>query len=371
MISISAPVLGPAEAAAVRRVIMSGQLAQGPEVAATEAELALRLKVPDVVLVANGTVALELALRSLELEPGAEVITSPFTFFASVSSIIRAGAVPVLADIDARTYNLDPDAVEAAITPRTAVLMPVHLYGRPCDMDSLCEVAQRHGLAIVEDACQAIGAAYGSAAVGSFGLGCFSFYGSKNLTAGEGGAIACRSSHLARRLRTLRNQGSPRTYTHTKVTGNFRMTDLQAAILRVQLSKLETLTKRRQDNAEFYDQVVKNPLVTLPPPNDHVYRSCYHQYTIRIRSRRRSAIQRELRGSGVESRIYYPRPVHLQPAWPFMAGSFPVAERAAQEVLSIPVHPQMSRDELATVAGLLNGGDATSGGMTVQQKALR
>lgn len=354
MIRMSSPIIGRSEADAARRVVLSGQLAQGPEVAALEAELASKLGVTDVVAVSNGTVALELAVRGLGLEPGAEIVTSPFTFFATASAILKAGAVPVLADIDPATYNLDPDAVADAITPRTAALMPVHLYGRPCDMKAFEKLARRHSLAIVEDACQAIGAQFGSRCAGSFGLGCFSFYGSKNIMSGEGGAIACRSKRVADRIRILRNQGSAKTYTHVEIAGNYRMTDIQAAILRAQLDRLDKITSKRQSNAKRYAKLIDNPGVALPPPDDETFRSSHHQYTIRVPARQRSRFQKRLSERGVESRIYYPVPVHKQPVWNQRDVAMPNTENASSEVVSIPVHPNLTAADLEAVAAAVN-----------------
>jgi dTDP-4-amino-4,6-dideoxygalactose transaminase len=356
VIRISSPVLGTNELAAVRRVIRSGNLVQGAEVAGLEEEFAAALGVRHAVAVANGTVALELAIRALGIGPGDEVITSPFTFFASVSSIIRAGATPVLADIDAGSFNIDPAAVEAAVTPRTAAIMPVHLYGRPADMAALGRIARRLKLAIVEDACQAVGARHAGRSAGSFGLGCFSFYGSKNITSGEGGMVTTRDRRIAERMRSLRSQGSSRTYEHTEVSGNYRMTDMQAALLRAQLERLDWITSRRQANAGAYDRWIRNRDVVHPPHNDDTFESCFHQYTIRVPRRSRSSLQASLLDAGIESRVYYPRPVHQQPAWPRPIASYPHSERAAREVLSIPVHPGLRKADVRAVSNAINAG---------------
>ncbi|MFN2544465.1 MAG: DegT/DnrJ/EryC1/StrS family aminotransferase [Actinomycetota bacterium] len=354
MIRIAAPEIGAREEAAVRRVLRSGRLAQGPEVEAFERELAERVGARDAVAVTNGTTALELALLALGIGPGDEVVTSPLTFFASVSSILRCGATPVLADIDPETYNVDPDAVAAAITPRTAAIMPVHLYGRPCDMAALRRVARRAGTAIVEDACQAIGARFGGTSAGAFGVGCYSFYGSKNITAGEGGAVVVQEARVARRLRSLRSQGSQRQYRHQEVSSNYRMTDLQGAILRAQLRKLDAITRRRQRNARAYDRLIDGSHVVTPPSNEGPYESNYHQYTLRVRGGRRDALAEDLHDAGIEARVYYPRAVHQQPAWPHAPGAFPHAERACREVLSIPVHAAMKVDDVRAVADRVN-----------------
>ena len=354
MIRIASPEVGAAEVAAVRRVVLSGQLAGGPEVERFEGELAERLGVREAVALMNGTVALELALIALGIGRGDEVVTTPLTFFATASSIIRTGATPVLADIDPSSYNVDPGAVLNAITPRTAAIVAVHLYGRPCDMDELRKVTKAHSLALIEDACQAIGAKHRGKSAGSFGTGCFSFYGSKNIMSGEGGAVVTSDARVARRVRMLRNQGSVRQYVHESVSANFRMTDMQAAVLRVQLDRLDRITARRQANARLYDRLLDSPAIVRPLPNDAVYESAYHQYTLRVPGGKRRSVRQRLWDRGIETRVYYPRLVHQQPAWSYPLRAYPNAERACREIVSIPVHTALRRHEIVSVVGAVN-----------------
>ncbi len=342
------PTHGRDEAIAASRVARSGQLASGEQVAALESELAAKLGVDEVVAVANGTAALHLCLRALGIGPGDEVITTPFTFFATVAAILHVGATPVLVDVDPTTGNLDPGAANAAIGPRTAAILPVHLYGRPADLASFTALCARHGLALVEDAAQALGARYAGRPVGTFGVGCFSFYGSKNVSCGEGGAIATREPAIARRLRRLRNHGADRRYHHTELGWNLRMSDLHAAVLRVQLTKLEEITHRRRRLARTYDALLEGARVSPPPPDDDATRSCYHLYTIRCQRRR--SLATGLDRMGIETGIHYPRPIYRQPAWPGPRDPLPNVERLARQVLSIPLHPRLTRQHVQRVA---------------------
>lgn len=353
-IPIAAATHGREEVEAARRVILSGQLAGGREVAALEEELAALLGVREVVAVANGTAALELALRALGIGPGDEVITTSFSFFATAASILNAGATPVLVDVDPRTGNLDPRAAADAVTPRTAALVPVHLYGRPCDMDALTALARRHGLALIEDACQALGARYAGRPAGTFGVGCFSFHGSKNVGCGEGGAVAVSDRAVARRIRALRNHGSERRHVHAHVSSNLRLSDLQAAVLRVQLTRLDEVTRRRRELASLYDELLVPAAVVRPPANDPVYASCYHLYTIRVPGRRRRVME-ALDRAGIETRVHYPRPIYRQPAWPGRRDALPNAERMAREVLSIPLYPGLTDAQVRRVARIVCG----------------
>lgn len=353
-ISIGRPTVGIEEADAAHRVIMSGMLTQGAEVAAAEDAFCEFSGIQHAVAVGNGTLALELALRAHRVGRGDEVITTPFSFFATAASIVNSGATPVFADIDPVTYNIDPKAIEAAITPRTAAIMPVHLYGRPADMDAIMAIANKHGLAVIEDSAQAANAWYDGRHAGGFGTGSFSFYGSKNITSGEGGMVTTNDAALAERLRMLRNHGSSTQYVHEEASSNYRMTDIQAAILRVQIGKLEKLTIRRQENAAYYDAAITASGVARPSPSDDRYKSCYHQYTLRIAGDRRDQMQVALNDRGIDARAFYPLPMHQQPALNMKNVSMPVAEQAAREVLAIPVHPGLTADERERVATAIN-----------------
>jgi perosamine synthetase len=349
MIPVARPIMGAEEQAAVSRVLASGQLAAGEEVERFEQRFAAICQVREALAVSSGTAALHLALLAHNIGPGDEVITSPFSFAATANTILLVGAKPVFADIDPRTYNLDPDLVEAAITPRTKAIMPVHLYGNPADMDRLMALCEQHGLAMIEDACQAHGATINGKPVGSFGTGCFSFYATKNVTTGEGGAVTTSDPEIAQRVRLWRSHGQRQRYDHIGIGYNYRLTNIQAAIGVVQLEKLEQLTAQRIANAamltEHLGRYVQTP-TTLPG-----HRHVYHQYTIRVPGDR-EAFARALADRGIGSAVHYPCPIHKQPYYQELGydQSLPVAEEAARQVLSIPVHPALSRDDLLRVA---------------------
>ncbi len=355
MIPISRPIIGEAERQAVLEVLDSGMLVQGPRVAALEAEWAAACGTRHAIATSSGTTALHLALLAHGIGPGDEVITTPFTFAASVNAILYAGARPVFADIEEDTFNIDPARVEAAVTPRTRALLPVHLYGHPCEMDALLDIAQRHGLVLIEDAAQAIGAEYHGRRVGSFGTGVFSLYATKNVMSGEGGMITTDDDALAERCRLLRNHGMPRRYRHELLGYNYRLSDLHAAIGLAQIGRLDEFTARRRANAAYLNahlESVRTP--TVRPGCGHVW----HQYTVRVRpGLDRDAAVQQLNQAGIGTGIFYPVPAHRQP---YLAGlglgevTLPVAERLAQEVISLPVHPLLSQADLETIVAEVN-----------------
>jgi perosamine synthetase len=351
-IPLSRPAIGEDEKRAVLRVLDSGQIAQGQVVEQFERAFAPIAGARHCVATSSGTTALHLALLAHGIGPGDEVITSPFSFIASSNSIVFCGASPVFADVDSGTFNLDPGAAERAITPRTKAIMPVHLFGQPCDMDAFAEIARRRGLHLIEDACQAHGATWRGRPVGSFGAGCFSFYPTKNLTTGEGGAITTDDDCLAERLRMLRNHGMRRRYYHEIVGYNFRLTDLQAALGLAQVPHLAAWTSGRRANAAHYDASLRGVVApAVRPEAGHVY----HQYTIRVRGDRDRALA-HLAERGVGTGVYYPIPLHRQECYRDMAvgGPFPEAERAAQEVLSIPVRPDLTPQERDVIVAAVN-----------------
>ncbi len=354
MIAMARPQIGPEEEEAVLAVLRSGRLAQGPQVERFEAAFATVCGVDYAIAVSNGTVALFLALCAHGIGPGDEVITTPFSFIATGNSILMAGARPVFVDIDAASFNLDPAQVEAAITPNTRAIMPVHLYGQPAAMDELTAIAARYELAIIEDAAQAIGALDQGRPVGSFGTGCFSLYATKNIMCGEGGMITTNDPAIADRLRLLRNHGSRVRYYHDLLGFNFRLTDLQAAIGIAQLAKLESFTERRIANARFFDQAITHPQVIKPLVRPNV-RHVYHQYTVRILGDREEAI-RQLRDAGVDSAVFYPMPIPHQSLYRELGydQQLPVTERLSSEVLSLPVHPGLTDDEQVRIAEAVN-----------------
>lgn len=333
--------------AAVLDVLRSGGYILGPRVAAFEAAMAEYLGVDHTIGVANGTDALYLALRALDIGPGDEVITTAMSYIATSEAIVRAGAIPVFVDIDAAgTYNLSVEAIEAAITSRTRALLPVHIYGQPVDMDALMSVARRHGLHVIEDCAQAIGAEWNGQKVGSFGeLGCFSFFPSKNLgAAGDGGLISTQNTHLAEKCKRLRVHGASTQYDHAHEGMNSRLDALQAAILQVKLPHIDTWNEARRAVAQRYSDALRNvdgltvPVV-LPPAQ-----AVFHQYTIAVPALVRDSLVQALADEGVMARIYYPIPLHLQGMHRnlgYVAGSLPRVEAAAQQVLSLPMYPEL------------------------------
>jgi dTDP-4-amino-4,6-dideoxygalactose transaminase len=338
--------------AAVLGVLASGRFNRGPDTTALEADIAAWCGARHGIAVASGTDALALSLAALDVRPGDEIITTPFTFFAPSEVALARGARPVYVDIEPRTFCLDPAGVEAAITPRTVGILPVHLYGHPADLTALNALAERHHLWLIEDAAQAIGAHHAGRPVGGFGAaGALSFYPTKNLGAyGEGGMIVAQDAAMAEKLRQLRDHGSSRYSHHEMVGFNSRMHEIQAAILRVKLAYLEEWTEARRRNAALYSRLLEGSAAQAPvelPGDRHVY----HQFTIRAADR--DALQSWLGQRGIESRVYYAEPLHLQPVLAghgYRPGQFPETERACAEVLSLPVHPQLTEAQVRHVA---------------------
>ncbi len=337
--------------AAIRRVLERGYFILGPEVEAFEAAFAGYHQVAHAVGVANGTDAIELALRAAGVGPGDEVITVSHTAVPTVCAIERAGARPVLVDVEPDTYTMDPRAAEAAVTPHTRALLPVHLYGQPADMDALGAVAERHGLLLVEDCAQAHGAKYGGQLVGTFGhLAAFSFYPTKNLGAyGDGGAVITQDGEYAARLRRLRQYGQTARYHHAERGVNSRLDELQAAILRVKLAHLDAHNRRRREIAAGYAARLQG--VALPAVREGAYH-VYHLYV--VRHPRRDALREALRERGIGTAVHYPLPVHMQPAYADLeCGRLPVTERVVQEILSLPMYIGLTQADVAAVANAL------------------
>lgn len=353
MISIAKPMIGEEEKKAVLEVLDSGMLAQGPKVKAFEEAFAEMCDVRYAVATSSGTTALHVALLAHSIGPGDEVITTPFTFIASANSILYAGARPVFVDIDLVTFNIDPAQIEAAITPRTKALMPVHLFGLMCDMAPIVALAQAHNLIVIEDACQAHGAEYHGKRAGSFGTGCFSLYPTKNITSAEGGMITTDDEEIAERCRVIRQHGMRRRYYHDELGFNFRMTDVHAAIGLAQLQKLERFNEARIANAHFFNEHLAGVTTPIVPEG---YRHVFHQYTIRVAGGRRDAVLEGLREKEIGTGVYYPVPVHQQRVYVERGyeGNFPEAERAAAEVFSLPIHPALSSAGLETIVVVVN-----------------
>ena len=341
--------MGPEEIAAVTNVLTSGRLVQGTEVAAFEAEFAGLVAGRTCVAVNSGTSALHLGLLAAGIGPGDEVIVPSFTFAATANSVAMTGATPVFADIEPDTFCLAPDAVAAAVTSRTAAVMPVHLYGQPARWPGLAEVASRHGLLLVEDAAQAHAATYDGVPTGALGdVAAFSFYATKNMTTGEGGMVVCRDEAVARRVRLLRNQGMEARYRNEVVGLNNRMTDVAAAIGRVQLRRLTSWNEERRAVAAAYTDGLRGVVTPYVMPEAQ---PVWHQYT--VRTPHRDALQAALDDAGIDTAVYYPTPTHRLPAYDLEL-DLPETERACREALSLPVRPGLTEDEVARVVAAVN-----------------
>jgi dTDP-4-amino-4,6-dideoxygalactose transaminase len=340
---------------AVTRVLDSAQFILGPAVADFETEFAVYCSTSEAIGVNSGTSALHLAMLAAGVGPGDEVITVPFTFVATVAAIEYAGATPVFVDIEPDYFTMDPALLAAAITPRTKAILPVHLYGQSADMDPILDIARRHGVVVIEDACQAHGADYNGRRCGSLAeLACFSFYPGKNLGAyGEGGAVVTGDAALAKRVRLLRNWGEETRYEHKYRGFNYRMDGIQGAILGVKLRYLDAWTEARRSRAAVYRSLLAGTGVGLPAER-RGSRHVYHVFAIRVPQR--DELRAALAAAGVQTGVHYPVPVHLQPAYRdlgYEAGDFPVSETLASDVLSLPMFPELSDSQIETVAGAI------------------
>jgi dTDP-4-amino-4,6-dideoxygalactose transaminase len=338
---------------AVLRVLDSTQFVLGEEVASFEKAFATFCQTTQAIGVNTGTSALHLALLAVGAGPGDEVITVPHTFVATVAAIGYTGARPIFVDVTPDSMTMDPAQLERAITPRTKAIVPVHLYGQMADMDPIMAIANRHGIPVIEDACQSHGAEYHGRRAGSIGaLGCFSFYPGKNLGAyGEGGAIVTSNDAYAKKIRMLRDWGAEKRYHHVLKGFNYRMEGIQGAILRVKLKYLEAWTESRRVRARQYDSLFSGQVTVQAPVQLSNRRHVYHLYV--VRSADRDGLQRQLQAEGVQTGLHYPIPVHLQEAWADLghkAGDFPVSEAAAREVLSLPMYPELTATQVEQVA---------------------
>jgi dTDP-4-amino-4,6-dideoxygalactose transaminase len=341
---------------AVKSVLESSEFILGRYVRAFESDFAAYCQTEQAIGVNSGTSALHLALLAIGVGPGDEVITTPFTFVATVAAIRYTGAIPVFADIDPVTFTIDPGKIESRITPKTKAIMPVHLYGQPADMDPIMEIARRHGLPVIEDAAQAHGSEYKGRRAGSIGeLGCFSFYPGKNLGAyGEGGAVTTNNPEFARTIRMLRDWGQEVKYHYILKGFNYRMEGIQGAILKVKLSHLEAWTEARRANAAKYTQQLGAAIQT---PQEASYgRHVFHVYA--VRSPHRDRLQQALQAAGVQTGIHYPIPCHLTEAHTdlgYHRGDFPHAEKAADEVLSLPMFAELTTEQIQEVCAVIAG----------------
>src|SRR5712691_6485409 len=367
MIAIERSLLGAEEDTAILRVLASGRLAQGEHVVAFEQRFAELCHVQEAAAVSSGAAALLLALLAHNIGRGDEVITTAFSFAATANAILLAGATPVFVDIEPDTYTLDPTQVEMALTRRTKAIMPVHLYGHPCDMKCLEQLAAAYSLMLIEDASQAHAASVNGRPVGSFGTGCFSFYATKNMTTGEGGMVTTNDPAIAEQVSLLRNHGQEARYYHIALGYNLRMMELQGALGLAQIEKLEYFTKQRIANAAFLTEHLKGVVQT--PIVRPGYRHVYQQYTIRVPSGRNEWVTK-LHIQGIETEVQYAIPIHRQPFYRRMSSRFrvlspgrrshvkggnpsarlPATESAAEQVLSLPVHPALSKEDLSTIA---------------------
>jgi dTDP-4-amino-4,6-dideoxygalactose transaminase len=342
--------------AAIREVIDRNAFAGGPFVAAFEREFAQYCGTSHAIGVGTGTDALWLSLLALDVGPGDEVITVPSTFMATAEAISYCGARPKFIDIDEQTYTMDPALLERAITPRTKAIIPVHLFGQCADMDPILDIAAKHGLPVVEDACQAHGAQYKGRKAGTMGvLGCFSFYPGKNLGAlGEAGGVTTQDKELAGKIQVLRDHGQRQKYYHSHVGWNARMDGIQGAVLSVKLKHLEIGNVRRRAHGLLYDQLLGDAEEIITPYEAPHSRHVYHIYAVRVQER--NQILQALADKGISCAIHYPIPVHLQEAYRFLGceeGSFPVAERCAEDFLSLPMFPELSKEQIHSVAAEL------------------
>ncbi len=358
LIPIAKPIISEDEINEVISVLRSGELSQGKWVERFEKDFAKFTSSKFAIATSNGTTALHLSLLALGIKEGDEVITTPFTFIASVNAILYVGGKPIFVDIDPRTFNIDPDKIEEKITSRTKAILPVHLYGLPVDMDKILKIAKNHKLYVLEDAAQAHGAMIGNHLVGSLGdLASFSFYSTKNMTTGEGGMITTNNEVLAKKIRKLRNHGMEKRYYHDILGFNFRMTNIAAAIGIHQLKKLNKFNKKRAENAQFLTkQLSKIKEIETPfiPGN---FKHVFHQYTILVKNgeKSRDDLAVYLNKNGVATMIYYPVPVHKQK---FVRKIYPrlklkIAEQISDQVLSLPIHPAVKKEDLARIANLI------------------
>ena len=356
MIPIAKPFIGDEEIKEVEAVLRSGFIAQGPKVAEFEEKFAEYIGTRHAIATSSGTTALHVALLCAGIGKGDEVITTPFSFAATANSVLYAGGKPVFVDIDPKTYNINPEKIEEAVTDKTKAIMPVHLYGQPADMDQICRIAEDHDLKVIEDAAQAHGAIYHGRKVGSIGdMACFSFYPTKNITTGEGGIITTDDDAFDKDARAIRAHGESERYEHVTLGYNFRMTDIAAAIGVVQIKRLEEFNEKRIENAEYLTEHINSIEGIEPPYVAENVRHVFHQYTVRVADGKRDELKEFLNSEGVGTGVHYPRTIYKQKLYEDLGytADCPEAEKAAAEVLSLPVNPTLTAEDFGKIVSVL------------------
>ena len=356
MIPIAKPFIGDEEIKEVEAVLRSGFIAQGPKVAEFEEKFAEYIGTRHAIATSSGTTALHVALLCAGIGKGDEVITTPFSFAATANSVLYTGGKPVFVDIDPKTYNINAEQIEDAITGKTKAILPVHLYGQPADMDKICKIAEDHDLKVIEDAAQAHGAIYHGRKVGSIGdMACFSFYPTKNITTGEGGIITTDGDAFDKDARAIRAHGESERYEHVTLGYNFRMTDIAAAIGVVQLKRLEEFNEKRIENAEYLTEHINSIEGIEPPYVAENVRHVFHQYTVRVADGKRDELKEFLNSEGVGTGVHYPRTIYKQKLYEDLGytANCPEAEKAAAEVLSLPVNPTLSAEDFGKIVSVL------------------
>lgn len=351
-VPIAKPIIGEEEIENVVEVLKSGMIAQGPKVMEFEEKFANWIGAKYGIATNSGTSALHVALLACGIGEGDEVITTPFTFIASGNAIVYTGATPVFADIDLDTYTIDPDSIEDLITDKTKAILPVQLYGQAADMDKIREIAEKHDLKIIEDAAQAHGAEYNGEKVGTLGdMACFSFYPTKNMTTSEGGMITTNDEELAKKAQMFRAHGASERYHHDEIGYNFRMTDIAAAIGLAQLNVIDEFNNKRISNANYLNEQLKDVEGIVTPKSPDNYKHVYHQYTILVEKGNRDNWVEFLTNKGIGTGIHYPIPLYNQPIYKKLGieGDCPLAEKAADNVISLPVHPSLTKEDLDLV----------------------
>ncbi|OEC85062.1 MULTISPECIES: DegT/DnrJ/EryC1/StrS family aminotransferase [Methanobacterium] len=356
MIPIAKPFIGDEEIKEVEAVLRSGFIAQGPKVAEFEEKFAEYIGTRHAVATSSGTTALHVAILCAGIGKGDEVITTPFSFAATANSVLYAGGKPVFVDIDPKTYNINPEKIEEAITDKTKAILPVHLYGQPADMDQICKIAEDHDLKIIEDAAQAHGAIYHGKKVGSIGdMACFSFYPTKNITTGEGGIITTDDDAFDKDARAIRAHGESERYEHVTLGYNFRMTDIAAAIGVVQIKRLEEFNEKRIENAEYLTEHINSIEGIESPYVAENVRHVFHQYTVRVENGKRDELKEFLNNEGIGTGVHYPRTIYNQKLYEDLGytADCPEAEKAAAEVLSLPVNPTLTAEDFGKIVSVL------------------